>query len=147
MAITSMQKTFGERLGSNNNSANARPVDDRPKAEYWMNVGQLNDVINETSGEIEQVFVGILGGIALDTAEKLPTNRGTPMFVARNAARNELHDDVLEVCKTLAPGEHRYIGDSENGLVIQILRVKGDVAPVRSSENPFRRKLTLAAAE
>lgn len=132
--------TFGVR----NNSNETAKTDDRPKAKYWANIGQLNEAVDEASGEIVTTFVGVIGGIALDTAQMLDITKGTKMFVAKQTARNQLHGDVLEACKRMAPGEDIYIGDgADGGLVIQLHCVKAEAEVVAPSENPFRRKFTL----
>lgn len=144
MAIQSgsFQRTFGGLASPN---APARQ-DDRPKAEYWMNIGYATEVAIEGEGETsyETRFVSLPTGIPLDTQEKLPTTSRNQVFAAFQGARNDLLDQVMEVAKQLEPGEERIIGDT-GGLQIQIRRVNGEAPQVAKEANPFRRELNLVA--
>jgi len=137
MAIT-VSKTFGEKFAGVKTPS--QQTDDRPKAEFWMNIGYVVDY--ETDEGTEQRFVSLPTGIPLDTQEKLTTTSRNVNFAAFQGARNDLLDQVMEACKGLAPGEDKIIGEA-GGLQIQIRRANGEVTPVAPSENPFRRKLAL----
>lgn len=146
MAISSstFARTFG---GLTAPTAGARPNDDRPKAEFWMNIGYTSEIAVESEGEetrYEKRFVSLPTGIPLDTQEKLQTNSRNQIFAAFQGARNDLLDQVMEVAKTLAPGEEKIIGEAGE-LQIQIRRVNGEAPQVAADANPFRRQLTLVS--
>lgn len=136
MAVTSnaFERTFG------NLTKSGPKVDDRPKAEFWMNIGYTSDVM--VNDELETRFISLPTGIPLDTQEKLPTNSRNQVFAAFQGARNDLLDQVMAVAKKLAPGEERIIGEA-GGLQIQIRRVNGEQPQMKAEENPFRRTLQL----
>ena len=83
------------------------------------------------------------GGIPLDTVKRIDVTKGTKYYVALGTARNELLDDVLGACKTMLPGEDKYIGEA-GGIQFQLHMVKDEAEPVPESENPFRRKFSFA---
>ena len=139
-----IESTGNKVFGARTNGAATTKSDDRPAAQFWMNIGYSIDVPNAVTGENETQFIALPGGIPLDTQERKPVNKGTANFVAKNTARNELLDDVLKVCKTMQPCEDRIIGDMGD-LQIQLHRVKAEAEVVQSSDNPFRRKLSLVA--
>ena len=123
------EHTFG-KLQANNSSK-----DDRPKAQFWLNIGYPVTVKTE-SGE-EQRFVSLPTGIPLDTQEALATNSRNAEFAAFQAARNNLHDRLMAVAAKLQPGEEKIIGLGDSGLAIQIRRVNEESAPVSTEHNPF----------
>lgn len=84
---------FGSR---SNNSSNQQ---DRPKAEFWLNVGYVSDMKDEDTGENR--FVSLAQGIPLDTTEDLNTNSSNQMYAAFQSARNDLRDQLIEVAKEL----------------------------------------------
>ena len=136
-------KTFGGLSEtSNKNNASCRQVDDRPKAEFWLNIGYSVEVADENTGEIESRFISLTTGIPLDTQEKLTINSRNQMFAAFQGARNDLLDQIMDVAKMLAPGEEKIIGEA-GGLQLQVRRVNGEAPVVKLSRNPFRRPIML----
>ena len=123
------EHTFGKPQANNSSK------DDRPKAQFWLNIGYPVTVKTE-SGE-EQRFVSLPTGIPLDTQEALPTNSRNSEFAAFQAARNNLHDQFMAVAAKLQPGEDKIIGLGDSGLAIQIRRVNEESAPVSTEQNPF----------
>lgn len=123
------EHTFG-KLQANNSSK-----DDRPKAQFWLNIGYPVTVKTE-AGE-EQRFVSLPTGIPLDTQEPLATNSRNAEFAAFQAARNNLHDQFMAVAAKLQPGEDKIIGLGDSGLALQIRRVNEESAPVSTEHNPF----------
>jgi hypothetical protein len=76
-------KTFGGLSEtSNKNNASCRQVEDRTKAEFWLNIGYSVEVVHENTGEIESRFISLPTGIPLDTREKLTINSRNQMFAA-----------------------------------------------------------------
>ena len=123
------EHTFGKPQATNSSK------DDRPKAQFWLNIGYPVTVKTE-SGE-EQRFVSLPTGIPLDTQEALATNSRNAEFAAFQAARNNLHDQFMAVAAKLQPGEEKIIGLGDSGLALQIRRVNTESAPVSTEQNPF----------
>lgn len=128
------QKTFG--AGSQNVSSNSK-TEDRPKAQYWLNVG-YDSGIEDDDGKSR--FVSLPTGIPLDTQEKLPTNSRNAEFRAFQSARNKLLEQILSVAKSLAPGEEKILN-----LSLQLRRVNEEAEDIPADENAFVRKLDLVA--
>ena len=122
------EHTFGKPQANNSSK------DDRPKAQFWLNIGYPVTVKTE-SGE-EQRFVSLPTGIPLDTQEPLATNSRNAEFAAFQAARNNLHDQFMAVAAKLQPGEEKIIGLGDSGLALQIRRVNEESAP-STGQNPF----------
>ncbi len=123
--------------------------EDKPKAEYWLNVGYCVDVEVEaaTKGKpavTERRFVSLPVGIPLDTMELVPSNSRNANWAMFQTARNELRDDLLKgAAEALKPGDDMIIaGDAEDptSLCLQIRRVGGEIEPVATENNPFSRK-------
>lgn len=111
---------------------------DLPKAEYWMNVGVVQTIKLE-DGTSEERFLGLALGIPLDTMGKLATNQKNQAFAQFMAARNDLHEQFMDVARTLEPGGEIIVSmDSTNGVAVQIRRVNGEVAEAKTDDsNPF----------
>ena len=141
MAIDFESFKFG---GSNKAAAAATGQrTERPKAQFWLNIGYSIDVTVHVEGgndEVQTRFVSLPMGMPLDTMEDVSTRSKNEGFAAFMSARNQLKADLLEACKALKPGEERIIGGSE-GLQIQVRRVEAEQAAIAPSENPFVRKL------
>lgn len=117
----------------------AKPVanGDKPKAQFWLNLGYAVTIQGEHGPEDR--FVSLASGIPLDGQEVLPTTSRNVAFAQLNAARNDLHDQLMELAAQLAPGEDRIVQ-----LEVQLRRVNEDVAvSVAPEQNQFARKLTL----
>ena len=52
---------------------------------------------------------------------------------------------ILDVAKSLAPGEEKIIAMGDNGLAIQIRRVNEEQAEIPVETNQFARKVALVA--
>ena len=135
MAID-FQKTFG--AGSGNVPGKNSNTEDRPKAQLWLNIGYDSGVEDE---EGKSRFVSLPTGIPLDTQESLPTNSRNRDFAAFQSARNDLLQQILEVGKTLEPGEERFLN-----LTIQLRRVNGDQPDIDAKDNQYVRPLELVSA-
>jgi hypothetical protein len=121
-------KTFGAKAPA--------AAGNKPKAQYWLNVGYSVDV--QTEAGVEQRFVSLPTGIPLDTQEVLPTNSSNVDFAQFQAARNDLHDQIMALAGDLEPGEERTLK-----LEIQLRRVKVDKPVEMGESNVFVRKLSL----
>ena len=133
MAID-FENTFGKKPKQGNSNAN----DDRPKAQLWLNIGYQTDVEDE-EGKLK--FVSLPVGIPLDTQEPLPTNSKSQDFRAFQTARNDLMNQMIDIGKSLAPGEEKIIALGESGLSVQIRRVSEEAEAIPADQNQFVRKL------
>lgn len=132
MAITQFNKTFGKTAPA------ATANSDKPKAQFWLNIGYAVDVQSE-EGPMTK-FVSLPTGIPLDTQEELPTNSSNEEFRMLRLAQNDLLEQLNAFAQTLQPGEERILD-----LQIQLRRVKGEQAPVAASDNPFIAKLNFGS--
>jgi hypothetical protein len=139
MALT-FNETFPVRGG------NQAAKKDQTPAVYWLNIGYQTEVQTE-EGTTEVRFVSLPLGIPLDTQELLKTNSRNESFAQFQAARNDLHAQIMDLAKGLEPGEETILAlDPKNGLAIQLRRVnEATAAVVDPAANPFARKLKLAA--
>lgn len=117
----------------------------KPKADIWMNVGYSVevDVVENGVTTKESRFVSLPVGIPFDTMELLATTSQNAGFAAFQAARNDLHAQLMQVAKTLQPGEERMVGGIAGGLQIQLRRVATPTAAPAAGTNPFLKALTL----
>lgn len=114
---------------------------ERPKAQFWMNVGYEVDVIvKDASGKdvTETRFISLPMGMPLDTMEKLPVKSSNNEFRALQSARNHLLEQVLEAAKTMKPGETQLVN-----LQIELRRVNDEQEAIPADVNPFIRELKL----
>lgn len=132
MAIE-FNKTFGSK------TAPAAKKDERPKSQFWLNIGYETDVVDDNG---ENRFVSLATGIPLDNMERLQTNSRNREFAAFQAARNDLYDQIMDVAKSLEAGESKIIATADNGLAIQIRRINEDSADIPANENKFSRRLS-----
>ena len=137
MAIQNIQRTFGA-FANQNTAPAAGSKEQKPKAQFWLNVGYDSGIPDENG---ENKFVSLPVGIPLDGMELLPTNSRNKDFAAFQAARNDLYEQIMEVCKSLEPGESRILGDSSGGLQVQVRRVNDDAAAPDLATNQFAKKL------
>lgn len=129
------EAVFGKNKAPTTNGNGAAKTD-RPKAQLWLNIGYQQPVI--VDGEEVEEFVALAQGIPLDTIEKLPANSRNDSFRARQAAQNNLHDQLMQKAATLEPGEEVIVN-----LKIQLRRVNDEAAPVADDANPYVRQLDL----
>ena len=132
-----MAINFNRPFGSNtanaagtNTAAPATPA--KPKATLWLNAGYTTTVV--VDGVQEERFVNLPMGMPVDTMELLPTNSRNAEFAQFRMAQNDLLNQIMELGKSLAPGEAKTIN-----LELQLRRVNENVTPVPSNENPFAR--------
>lgn len=108
----------------------AAPANDRPEAQFWLNVGMYSNVTNP-DGTTERQFVPLPRGLALDTMEP-EAIRGGDAFRRLLAHKNQLLEALMsELEDNVQPGE-----EVEIPLVCVVRRVKPagvvteDAAPV-----------------
>jgi hypothetical protein len=120
--------------GNKNAAANSRS--DRPKAQFWLNVG----LVKQVKGE--EVFLSLPVGIPLDTQDRLPETSSNKEFAQMQAARNNIMDQLLAYAQTMEAGDDVIID-----LQVQLRRVKEtQEVSVKPEENPFAIALDLKAA-
>lgn len=117
-------------------AASGTASDDRPKAQFWLNIGYQADGVIE--GEDAPRFISLPVGIPLDTMETLPTNSRNQVYALQQAARNDLVAQLMEAASSLNSGESKIVN-----LQIELRRVNEDAGPVDASHSPFARKLDL----
>lgn len=120
--------TFGKTNTASNSAAKA----DKPKAQFWLNIGY---VANE--GTEDAKFISLPTGIPLDTQEPLPTNSSNEDFRAMRSAQNDLLEQLVEFAQGLEPGAEGIIQ-----LQVQLRRVKAPAEDIKPDENKYARKLT-----
>ena len=132
MAIN-FNRPFGSNTANAAGTLNVAPATPaKPKATIWLNAGYTTTVV--VDGVQEERFVNLPMGMPVDTMELLPTNSRNAEFAQFRMAQNDLLNQIIELGKSLAPGEAKTIN-----LELQLRRVNEDVAPVPNDENPFAR--------
>jgi hypothetical protein len=122
------------------------PTTTKPVANYWLNIGYTIevDVDSDSGPKTETRFISLQSGIALDTLPDLDT-KGGDGFRKMQAARNDLRDQLIETARDMIPGEERILGTMDCGLQLQLRRVNDAKAAIKSTENPFSKRLSFAA--
>lgn len=134
-----MSIDFNTTFGQKGKTETAKG-DERAKAQFWLNFGYDSGVPDDNG---KNRFISLPQGIPLDTMELLPTNSRNADFRAFQSARNDLMGQILDVAKTLEPGEEKIIALSDNGLAVQLRRVNEEQAEIPAGDNQFSRKLAL----
>lgn len=121
---------FGEATTFGNRSNGA--ANDRPKAQFWLNVGYIAKGAAEDGSEDYFVAIGgvggqnnrsTLGGIALDSMSDFQLTGSANMQKLRKQ-QNELRNQILDAAQKLNPGESRVIStDAVTGLSLELRRV------------------------
>lgn len=129
MSIDFSPKKFG--------STNAAPAaaTNRPKADFWLNLGYESDHVNEETGK--RLFISLPTGIPLDTQEYVDTNVSNPQFAAMRSAQNDLLDQLVAHAQHLQPGEECLIT-----VQVQLRRVKAPAAPINPDNNPLIKRMS-----
>lgn len=129
-ALDITRPTFG---GGKKAAANT----DRPKAQFWLNIGYEVPVPVEGGGT-ENRFISLPMGLPLDTMEEVPTNSSNAVFANMQAAKNNLFRQLMEAASALPEGGERLVN-----LQIQLRRVNGESKVVDPSDNPFIQNVVL----
>lgn len=123
------------------NPAPAADKKDRPKAQFWMNVGYEVEVdVTGADGKDvrEKRFISLPMGMPLDTMEKLSTKSSNAEFRALQGARNHLLEQVLAAAANMKPGETQLVN-----LQIELRRVNDEHEAIPTDVNPFIKALNL----
>lgn len=114
--------------------------EERPKSEYWVNVGYSVEVEYLEDGEkrTAQEFVSLPIGLPIGPEMKKKPQGSDPIFLAKQTARNELLEQLLaHAAETLKPGETKIVD-----LQVEIRRIKGEPEAIKTEDNAFSRKVT-----
>lgn len=130
MSIDFAPKTFGSKA-----PVAGQAADDRPKAQFWINLGYETDHVIEETGK--PLFISLPQGIPLDTQEHMATNMSNAQFAAMRSGQNDLLDQLIAHAQHLQPGEDCFIN-----VKVQLRRVKAEAAPIDPANNPLIKKLT-----
>lgn len=122
---------FALKFGNNDKPAAGKT--DKPKAQFWLNIGYT-----ALEGTDDEKFISLPVGIPLDTQEPLPTNMSNEDFRAMRCAQNDLLAQLLAGAAQLEPGQETTIN-----LQVQLRRVKGEAAPIAAGENKYALNLNL----
>lgn len=141
MSITQFDGKFGQTVAQVRGEGQSKK--DLPKAQIWMNIGYQQPFTNPESQEEEVRFISLPQGLPIDTMEKLEEKGNSDIFRAIRNGQNNLLDQIIAKGKTLQPGEEVIIAMGENGLAIQLRRVKAEQAPIDPTHNPLVRQLSL----
>lgn len=131
------------RAKTNTTSAASGNKEDRPKSQFWLNIGYNIEVPVVEDGKdagTENHFVSLPVGLPLDLSQKVAIKGQSPEFVAMQTARNELLEQLMEFAETLKPGEVKDIQ-----LTVQLRRINGEAPVIKSADNPFSKKVALTA--
>lgn len=130
---------FAKTFGVPSNSAastSTTTAGDRPKSQYWLNVG-----VPVGEGD-EARFVSLPMGIALDGMKHLPIRGSNEDFNSFTGARNDLLDQIMELAASLAPGQ-----DAVLSLSVQVRRINEETeAPAVDASNPYKINLDIRQA-
>lgn len=111
--------------------ADAPTAGKKPTAKVWLNVG-INIPVPKPDGTVETLFVNLPMGIAIDTMDAVPANKGSKDYQFLSQAKNLLMQQIQEASNQLKPGEAQLI----EGLQIQLRRVAENEEPA-AGENPL----------
>ena len=122
-------------IPSFNKSAPAAAAQERPREEFWLNIGWYAEAQDEQGNPFRQ-FISLNYGIPLSSVkeEKLGSN---PAWNALVQAKNGILQQLMAKARELEPGQTFDIGEG-NGPVLQIRRV-GEKVEVQ--DNPLEIKI------
>jgi len=128
--------SFGRTFGQAAPAAATTAPQDRPKAQWWLNVGYEVDYPVEGGGT-EKRLVSLPTGIPLDTQQPIKNNSRNPTYAEFIGARNNLLEELMAKAQTMKPGEV-----VEVPLMIQLRCVNDEEnAPAAPEKNSFVRPI------
>ena len=130
MAVDFSKMSFGTK------KEETKSASDKPKAQFWLNIGYAVEVPTEDG--TEERFVSLPQGIPLDTQEAVSTKTKNKEWQAFQVARNDLLKQIMTVAEQLEPGEEKLLN-----LQIQLRRVSDEEEVTEVQGNPYARTLTL----
>lgn len=130
MAVDFSKMSFGAK------KEETKSASDKPKAQFWLNIGYAVEVPTESG--TEERFVSLPQGIPLDTQEAVSTKTKNKEWQAFQVARNDLLKQIMAVAEQLEPGEEHLLN-----LQIQLRRVTNEEEVTEVAGNPFARNLDL----
>lgn len=121
----------------------AQVKEEKPQAEFYLNVGQLTQIerhFSDGTSAVEEVFVSLPYGIGLDTMTLAADSSSNEEFAALMGCKNDLLRDILEWAQAnVKPGEAVLLPGLEGALRLQIRRVGAKKAPIEKGNNPYYR--------
>ena len=132
MSVDFTKMSFGKK----ETSSSSDKKDDKPKAQFWLNIGYQVEVPTDSGNEDR--FVSLPQGIPLDTQEAVSTKSKNKDWQAFQVARNDLLSQMLKLAETLEPGEEKLLN-----LQIQLRRISDEEEVTEVQSNPYARTLTL----
>lgn len=108
------------------------PRAEKPKAEFWANIGMTVPLTNPLTGEIETTFVSLPFGSAVDTMDPVEIKGQNVNYNNLQEGKNALRQHLLDVGANLQPGQEVVLPY----LQVQLRRV-GKPAASAPGQNPF----------
>lgn len=105
------------------------PVNDRPKAQLWLNYGYVIDGSDR--------YVNLPMGVPVDTMTELDVKGSNPEWIAQRQAQNDLMQQMQALGMRLEPGEDRVVTEQRIGNVtfqVRLRRAKEENALVASND-------------
>lgn len=117
----------------NTNSTSTASKDERPQAQFWMNIGFMSE--NPETGE--ELFVSLPVGLPLDTMAAMKVSGNNAEWRQLAAAKNALLEQLQQAVQAMEPGAEHTIP----GLTVQVRRVNSETGEDSSNANPHMVKL------
>jgi hypothetical protein len=105
-------------------------------AEYFLNVGY----IDEDQDDGTEMFIGLAKGIPMRAADLKEPKGSSKKYRDMLQSKNGLLQKFLTKGEDMEPGEECIVGTTDNGLVLQLKRVRSDDEPV-AADNPYMTRL------
>lgn len=113
---------------------------DKPKTEFWINIGWETNEVDETTGR--NIFVAMPGGIPLESIKPKPL-KGKGVYLEMLEAGNAILEDVFGLAGKLNPGEAIILssGKESGQLSIELRRIGAEAQPTPEGGNRFLRRM------
>ncbi|MBL4703308.1 MAG: hypothetical protein JKY54_02235 [Flavobacteriales bacterium] len=124
------------RIGNQTNTpAAAGTKDERPSAQFWLNIGLMLQVPDRTEGAAAgatvEEFISIPVGIPLDNIKAMVAKGKNPDWHNKVGVKNALLEELQTAASDLKPGQDVLV----DALQIQLYRKAEEAAPRDPSEN------------
>jgi hypothetical protein len=128
MEYSQMAVDFSQ-FANNKAQSKAAASDDKQKSQVWLNIG-INIPLPQADGSVENVFVSLPFGLALDTMEHAVAKGNSKDWAHMVQAKNWLLDELKKASDKIAPGKTETI----TGLEIQMRKI-GEAEAANPNEN------------
>lgn len=102
--LAGLRQTAQEELGKGEAPAGENNGRRKP-SDFWLNVGIVLELPNVETGEMEEVFVSLPNGLALDDMQHVKVRGTNGAWQQLGQTKNALLDSLREACASLEPGE------------------------------------------